>query len=126
MSCIKAVVEANDLILAKAHEQFETWRQNQLAQAKGKSKSLYRWALQHYNTCKRSITKICPQFTAPKTYARAIATTFVKGNKVFWQHSLHPCWKQADRVPPPQTRNGAAMRVLYTSEREAQYKFVYT
>ena len=125
MSCIKAVVEANDLILTRSHQEFRTWRKRQLETTKGKSKSLFRWALQHYNTSKRKITKICPTFTAPKTYARAIVTTFVQGNKLFWNNSSHPCWKQADREPPPKTRNGAPMRVLYTSERESQYKFVF-
>ena len=57
MSSIKAVVEANDLILTRSHQEFRAWRKRQLETAKGKSKSLFRWALQHYNTSKRKITK---------------------------------------------------------------------
>ena len=120
MSCIFAVVRANDKMLAKAHNEFELWRQTKLADAKAKPKSLFRWALQHFNARQRSITALCPSFESPKTYARAIATTYVEGGKLHWQHPSHPCWKQAGRTPPPETRSGAPMRVLYTSEREAQ------
>ena len=92
--------------------------------ATGKSKNLFQWALQHYNTCKRAITKNCETFQSPKSYGRAIVTTFVANKKAFWQHPQHPGWKQAGRKPPPTTRNGAPMRVLYTSEREDVYRFV--
>ena len=50
MSCIKAVVTANDLMLANAHKEFDAWRKSQLVTSKGKAKSLFRWALKHYST----------------------------------------------------------------------------
>ena len=124
MSCIKSVVNANDLCITKTHEEFAKWRKRQMQTATGRSKSLFQWALQHYNTCKRTITRNCETFQSPKSYARAIVTTFVSNKKAFWQHPQHPGWKQAGRKPPPETRNGAPMRVLYTNEREDVYKFV--
>lgn len=115
---LKAVVCATNKKLIAAHKQFLEWKTLgcQLA------KTTFGWALRHFTSCKRAITGTCATFTSQKTYARAIATTRVIDNKVYWKAHDDPCWKRACRKPPPIPRNNAPVKVLFNHDRDDTYR----
>ena len=118
MSCIKSVVCANDEQLVALHKFFVEWKQENLHLAT----TNYGWACRHYKSRHRAINKICPTFTSAKSYACAIATTYIIGKKIYWKSQQDPGWKQCDRSPPPVARNLAPTKVLFSHERDAAYR----
>lgn len=119
MSLVKSVVNADNISLVCAHKELIKWKKEQNQYF---AKTIFGWAILHYKKCKRSITKNCPSFTSQKSYARALATTCIIANTVYWRERNDPGWKQAARAPPPAPRNGAPVKVLFNSERHAAYR----
>ena len=122
MSCINSVARANDELLLAAHTAFETWKAVQCARGKQKAKSNYQWALQHYDSCHRNITRKCKTFGNRKSYACAIATTYVVGRKLFWRDAQSAEWKRTGREAPPCPRNSGPTRVFYNHNRDEIYR----
>ena len=122
MSCISSVARANDELMLAAHEVFETWKAVQRTRGKQKVKSNFQWALQHYDSCRRAISRACETFTNRKSYACGIATTYVVGREVFWRSRQSAEWKRAGREPPPCPRNGGPTRVFYNHNRDEIYR----
>ena len=94
MSLIKSVVKANDEMLVAAHRDFQTWKS---ANSTRKINDFH-CALKHFSRCARHITKTCTTFTSGKSYARAIATTYVVGKKVYWKPLGDNGWKNVEKT----------------------------
>ena len=121
MSLIKAVVDADDQMIARAHKMFADWKKKNLHQAKTE----FGYALRHFRSCARPITRNCPTFKSKMSYARAIATTRVCDGKIYWKSHNDKGWKMANKTPPPIPRNGAKMRVLFSKQRDTIYRYWY-
>ena len=121
MSLIKSVVQANDEMLVAAHRDFQTWKSANSA----RKINDFHCALKHFSRCARHITKTCTTFTSGKSYARAIATTYVADKKVYWKPPGDNGWKNAEKNSPPTPRNGAAVRVLFDCNKDVVYKTCY-
>ena len=119
MSLVKSIVKANDEQLVGAHQQFLDWK----SQHFGDAKTNFGYALKHFASCKRAITRICPSFTSDHSYARGISTTYVYDKKIYWKEHSDPCWKKSRRKPPPVPRNGGRVRVLFDHQRDAIYRY---
>ena len=122
MSCIHALARANDELMLVTHTAFETWKSLQSARGKQKVKSNYQWALQHYVSRHRSITRTCATFGNKKSYVCAIATTYVVGRELFWRNEQSAEWKRSGRTAPPCPRNGGPTRVFYNHNRDEIYR----
>ena len=122
MSTIKAVVRASEEELVEAHKQFNKWAIDN--PSLGKS-SIYSRAFRHFSKRKRVITARFSTLQSKKAYAMVIATTYVANGKVYWRQHDDPGWKSTARQPPPRPRNeGAAIRVLYSKDMAAMYRYV--
>ena len=119
MSLIKAVVDADDEILVRAHKMFADWKRAHLHEAKTE----FGYALRHFRSCKRAITRNCPTFKSQKSYARAIVTTRVCNGKIYWKAHDDKGWKIANKTSPPVPRNNGKMRVLFSNQRDTVYRF---
>ena len=101
---IVSVIAANDEKLVAVHKEFQKWKkQRQESKKPGTTtcRTEYGWALRHFHNraCRRSITKCCGTFTSRSSYARAIVTTFVMNNKIYWKDRKDPSWKRVNRIP---------------------------
>ena len=119
----RAVVSANDTQLVKAHKEFYKWKKNNPLPGTLCATD-FTFALKHYGKFRRAITKNCASFTSRKTYARAMVTTYIIGNKTYWKARDDPGWKRAELKPPPAPRNGAPVRVFFNHNRDIIYKLV--
>ena len=98
MSLIHSVALANDDKLIKAHKLFKAWKKPRLTRW-NQSKSDFHWAQAHWDcnlNSRREITRQCDTFTSKKTYARAIATTYIKDGKAYWKSGNDPDWKSPE------------------------------
>ena len=121
MSKIKSVCMASDKQLVQAHKDFHEWKKKNYKPNFGKPVTNFGLAQRHYKACRRAITRNCGTFTNAKSYATALATTFVSQKKIYWQSCSDVCWSQADRQPPPEPRNKAPVRVVYDHNKDEIY-----
>ena len=61
-----------------------------------------------------------------QSYARAIVTTEIIDGKVFWKHRDNEGWRQANRQPPPSTKNGAPVQVFYNHNRDCIFRLYHS
>ena len=120
MSLITSVALANDEKIILAHKLFEEWKIPRLTRWNQKKNNFY-WAQAHWDCSHRTITRTCSTFESKVSYARAIATTYVKGRQVFWKSGDDADWKRASKNPPPRPRNGGPTRVFYNHNRDEIY-----
>ena len=111
MCCVTSLTRANDELMLVTHTSFETWKTVQCVRGNQKVKSNYQHAIQHYDSCRRNIIRTCVTFGNKKSYACAIATTYVVGRELFWRNEQSAEWKRAGRTAPPCPRNGGPTRV---------------
>jgi hypothetical protein len=147
MSCLDAVAHASDEELVKVHSEFKKWKHVWKQKGPARIKTDFGWALRHFdrcvcesmcvcascsliqtmimfNRCHRAITRNCNSMTSRKSYARAIATTYVLNSKIYWKPHDDPCWKQVGRDAPPVPKNKALVRAFYNHNRDELYRLL--